>query len=312
MPVITDEEPVALRASIKRLASRWVRSLSPSLWQRMKYRQYLSDGEREIHLVHRFIDPRRAALDIGVYLGVYTRHLAKFATEVIGFEANPDTADFATRSLRGLARIEWAALSSEPGTAVLRIPLVGQSAESSLGTVSQTNTLGGLFYHEISVPAKRLDDFDLPPVGFIKIDVEGHEEAVLAGGKRLLERDRPACMIEIEERHNPNALARIIHQFAAARYRALFYDGLALRGIAEFNANVHQVPGKQPYINNFFFLPSEAALGGKEEGGTDEESPRQGGLDRSRLLNLYVCRLRLNIPDFPIAPLERLAFQPRV
>ena len=35
------------------------------------------------------------------------------------------------------------------------------------------------------VPKKRLDDFDLPPVGFIKIDVEGHEESVLHGAEGL-------------------------------------------------------------------------------------------------------------------------------
>src|SRR5215211_3257529 len=141
----------------RQLASRWLRSVSPSLWQWLKYRQYLSasTSEREIHIVSRFVDPDRAALDIGVYLGMYTRHLAKYAREVIGFEANPDTVDFARRSLRGLARIEWVALSSEAGTTVLRVPLVGDRAEPSLGTVSHTNLLGGLRSHEIAVPTKR-------------------------------------------------------------------------------------------------------------------------------------------------------------
>jgi hypothetical protein len=38
-------------------------------------------------------------------------------------------------------------------------------------------------------------------VGFLKIDVEGFESAVLAGAERVLERDRPSLLLEIEDRH---------------------------------------------------------------------------------------------------------------
>ena len=243
------------------LISRTVRSVSPRLWQQIKYRQYFASawGEREIQIVDRFVDPSRAALDIGVSLGMYTRHLAKYAKEVIGFEANPDSAEFARRSLLGIAKIEWVALSSEPGTAVLRVPIDGDCDQAAaLGTVSPGNTLGGMPCREISVPTKTLDTFDLPPVGFVKMDVEGHEEAVLEGGKRLLAQHRPVWMIEIEEAHNPGSLDRLIRHFEAQDYYVLFYDGSALRHIAEFDTLQHQARGISPiYINNFFFLPLE-------------------------------------------------------
>jgi hypothetical protein len=39
------------------------------------------------------------------------------------------------------------------------------------------------------------------PVSLVKIDVEGHEADVLEGASELLERDRPALAVEIEQRH---------------------------------------------------------------------------------------------------------------
>jgi len=102
-----------------------------------------------------------------------------------------------------------------------------------------------------------LDDFDLPAVGFVKIDVEGHEEAVLKGGEKLLARDRPVYMIEIEERHNPGALSRIVQYFNGQEYDAMFYDGIRMRTIEEFIQQRHQTTGSRVYVNNFFFYPRE-------------------------------------------------------
>jgi FkbM family methyltransferase len=234
------------------------RNYLPGLWKRQQYFEHVDDTEleREIQVVHLFIDRQRAALDIGVHLGMYARHFAKFASSVIGFEANPESATFARRALQGIAAIEWVALSSQPGQGVLRVPLLGiNDSEPMLGTISDANRLQGRLCREISVPMRCLDEFDLPPVGFIKIDVEGHEEAVLKGGERLLERDRPAYMIEIEERHNPGSVARVIEYFEQKNYVALFFDGMLVKGIHQMT-RVNWVPSSNIYLNNFFFIPA--------------------------------------------------------
>jgi hypothetical protein len=51
------------------------------------------------------------------------------------------------------------------------------------------------------IKAKRLDDYDFSDVDLIKVDVEGHEESVLAGGMRTIEINRPVLIVEIEQRH---------------------------------------------------------------------------------------------------------------
>ena len=45
-------------------------------------------------------------------------------------------------------------------------------------------------------PVRRLDDLDLPDPDLVKIDVEGHEAAVLRGGRQRLGRSRPLIVLE--------------------------------------------------------------------------------------------------------------------
>ena len=56
-----------------------------------------------------------------------------------------------------------------------------------------------------TVPMKRLDtiwtDAGEPAVAFAKIDVEGAELEVIAGSERLLERCRPALVVEVSAEH---------------------------------------------------------------------------------------------------------------
>jgi hypothetical protein len=109
---------------------------------------------------------------------MYTRHLAKYAKEVFGLEANPAIANFARRGLRRVAGVEWLAISSISSHAELRIPFHDDSYELPvLGTLSGLNTLGNAAFVSTTVPIERLDDCGLPPVGFIKVVVEWHEEA---------------------------------------------------------------------------------------------------------------------------------------
>ena len=87
--------------SLKTALSSTMRSVSPSLWQKLKYRQYLSDvgSEPEIHILDKIVDANKTAVDVGVHLGMYTRHLARLSSDVISFEANPESAEFLKRKM---------------------------------------------------------------------------------------------------------------------------------------------------------------------------------------------------------------------
>ena len=115
---------------------------------------------------------------------------------------------------------------------------------------------------------KRLDDFAIENCSFIKIDVEGHEEAVLDGAAGLIAAQRPVLMVELNEDYNPGVVARLAQRYAALNYRGLFLSRGRLHAIAEFSRARHQdlellnyprhkLPAGAEYINNVLFVPEE-------------------------------------------------------
>jgi FkbM family methyltransferase len=245
-----------------------VRQHSPRVWFFFKFLRYkYAKGERELRLVRHFVRDQRIALDIGSSIGIYARELAKHAPKVFAFEANPRVAAFARSVARRNVEIINVALSAVDGQMVLRIPINHRNNPvDDLATVEVKNSLQHDKMITINVATKRLDDYDLPSCGFIKIDVEGHEESVLDGAKRVLEVHRPILMIELDDRHNPGTIKRVTDRLSQLSYIAFFLSDSRLQPFEEFNRHDHQNikaikqehRRKVEYINNFIFVPKEA------------------------------------------------------
>jgi FkbM family methyltransferase len=240
------------------MLSQFLHDRSPSLWHWLKYQQYLHTraGEREIRYIGNLIPQDRLAIDVGVHLGFYSRHFSRFVKQVLSFEANPSSAKDAARMLPANVRVENVALSDADATVQLRVPVAGAGgAEAALGTLAPSNNLFGASFRSVPVVARRLDGMALPAVGLIKIDVEGHEEAVLHGARGILERDLPNLMIEIEERHNAGSIRRVFEHLAQFGYSPFVLDGNRLSPInADTAVQSQQSRSGDQYLNNFFFL----------------------------------------------------------
>jgi len=180
-------------------------------------------GEPEIRLLKYLVDPRRIAIDIGAAEGVYTFYLQKIARRCVAFEPNPDSYAYLKRALTGV-EIHHAAVSSVEGEATLRVPVVNGIAYAGWGTIEPKNQLTEVPRHslrEIRVPTMRPDQMALDDVGFVKIDVEGHELDVLAGLSGLLERCLPNLLIEIGGPQRGGSLSEVRRRLDPLGYACL-------------------------------------------------------------------------------------------
>ncbi len=186
---------------------------------------------------------------------------------VIAFEPRPAQAsDLASMfaAVGAAVRVEAVALSDTPGVTAMRV----LESDPGRSTIDAANALGDAdngAVRTIDVPVQRLDDLPLDDVGLIKIDVEGHELAVLRGATATLTRNRPTVVVEAEERHHPHAVAAITEFLARLGYAGYFDIGAARHPIDEFDAARHQDPAnigtsadgweaRGVYVNNFLFL----------------------------------------------------------
>ena len=248
-----------------------IRRVSPRVWVYFKSLRYkFYNGEREIWLVRYFLDDYKLALDVGSSIGLYSREMAKYAKKVVAFEANPRVAAFARRVAARNVEVLNVALSSAEGETVLRIPI--NRRNDTIDDLATTEPKNPLHFGRIAsekVATKRLDDFGFTDCGFIKLDVEGHEEAVLDGAMHLIETQRPIMMIELDDQFNPGTIKRVTERLSGLSYAVYLLFGGRLRPIADFNPDVHQnitaitclPPHRRrrgEYMKNFIFVPNEA------------------------------------------------------
>lgn len=145
---------------------------------------------------------RANVLDVGANIGWTALHLAHRTTgRVIGFE--PDPLNF-SRCQYNLA------LNSLPNLTVLPIGLGRTAMQADLEVRTPDNRGGNRIAPQSTshtalvniLPLDRVPEVcALPAIDLIKIDVEGYEMEVLAGGRELLVRHRPLLFIEVDDRN---------------------------------------------------------------------------------------------------------------
>ena len=70
------------------------------------------------------------------------------------------------------------------------------------------------------VPVQRLDDLDIPTPDVMKIDVEGHEARLLAGGRQAIAKGRPMVVFEsLTDRNEPARTLEPFTELTALGYR---------------------------------------------------------------------------------------------
>ena len=228
------------------LPRQWVRWV---IWR--------SPREAEWSHLERIVPRGMASVDVGANIGIYTAELAKLTPMVHAFEPSPRLARLLRKSALPNVCVHQQAVSDKPGTATLRTPIhKDKFFASSLATIE--DKVFDAFTEE-TVSLAVLDNVISEPVGFIKIDVEGHELKVLNGALRIIETCRPIFLVECEERHGAGNVRGLFAFFAKMQYFGYCLKNGHLTSIDEFCQSREQIWGiSDPYIYNFFFFPTQA------------------------------------------------------
>jgi FkbM family methyltransferase len=172
-------------------------------------------------------------IDVGVNHGLYLYHaiaLCPANTTIVGVEANSALAESVNANLgrNGIdPLVEHVALTDRDGPVSLYI---GKDDMVSSLRLDHVEGYGGALA-TVTVPGLRLDTLvdqrRLQP-DLIKIDVEGHERAVLAGAERTMEQYRPTLLVEV----TPETFPQVNAALDAGGYRGrLFTD----KGLSELD-----------------------------------------------------------------------------
>jgi FkbM family methyltransferase len=162
--------------------------------------------EREIleFLRDRVFDPvickQQIAIDVGANIGNHTLFVSDIFRKVIAFEPNPLARSILQSNLElndvQNVEVKEVGLSDEPRRAILTFDPVNLGAATSLATVYRTKRSRS---SEVDLVAGDNVIDRSQPVGFIKADVEGAEEAALTGLEQTLRTHQPIVMIEQRE-----------------------------------------------------------------------------------------------------------------
>lgn len=169
----------------------------------------------EVKLVLDMLQRRRkhygdgvVAIDCGANIGVHTIEWAKMMTEwgsVLSIEAQERVyyalaGNIAINNCFNAIAVHGA-VSSESG--VMQIPTPNYLVPSSFGSLELRQRSGNEYIGQpidyqnlINVRKLALDEYNLPRIDLIKIDVEGMEMEVLQGAAQSIERSHPVMLIE--------------------------------------------------------------------------------------------------------------------
>jgi FkbM family methyltransferase len=229
-------------------------------------------GEYDPHLLHtvcELVRPDALFLDIGANIGFYTIAVAAQLRarggtgRVLAFEPVPTNYARLAENVEQNALTEYCSLfnvalsnTSADGAITLREDFLGGSATGNAAIPTNEGFDAG--YARTRIRLEPMDLFLERYVGhgvaidLVKMDIEGHEDCCLEGGRRLIAQHRPTLLMEVNKPYYSARRVDIDARFLPLlpeHYRIFRHTGSAWR-------KADTLDGPRP-IDNVFLVPEE-------------------------------------------------------
>lgn len=131
------------------------------------------------------------AIDGGAHVGTWTRLLSQAFERVIAAEPSPDTFEALAANMAAFScfNVDLRPVALGATVGLVQMALEGRAAD-------MRNTGGRFVQDGGDIPVERIDDWNLPSCGFIKLDVEGSEPLALEGARETIVRCKPIVLFE--------------------------------------------------------------------------------------------------------------------
>jgi len=195
-------------------------------------------------------------IDLGSHIGVHAIRFASlvpggtvYAFEPSGVLFNLLQYNVFSNQIKNVTAYNFAVSNKE---SIMRIA-TSCFGDSTTNTGSMALTESELSEMVISLP---LDKLKFPKIRLIKMDIQGSEELALAGMKKLINRDRPIFLVEVEELHllkQNSSSELLIQKFFDLKYSLLRIetdypcDHIAIPNECFLKISQHIVRKKYPY-----------------------------------------------------------------
>lgn len=232
---------------------------SPGLYWQLRY-LVIGYPEPELPLIDKFSSRASCSIDVGANYGMYTYYASRRFARCYSFEPQPYFIETLAGAYRN-ANVELfqVALSDRAGTGIMRMPV----CDRGYSTINPHNQLEGKVdesdgIESLEVKTCRLDDYGFKQVGFLKVDVEGHELEVLQGAMETIRSSKPVIYVEVEERHRAGSVQSVESLLAGLGYSCYFLLEKKLLPFSRFHQQKNQnSEAAKEYVRNFIFFHTE-------------------------------------------------------
>lgn len=210
--------------------------------------------EDEIKFLRKILQTGERIIDIGANYGTYTLSMAQVvgkAGAVWAFEPATSTAACLRASVEANGYdhvvVDQCALSSAPGSARLALNL-----NSELNALVRGASSNATEEVQVFTLDDRMDHYGWTDIAFLKIDAEGEEENILAGGRRFFSTQSP--LVEFEYKAGREVNEGLVEAFAALGFSSY-------RLVPGLDVLVPFPPGSVPdgFLLNLFCCKSDRA-----------------------------------------------------
>jgi len=236
-------------SALSRFAQRFQRieNIAPRPWRLpLRYHgQRLVGGlEPEMGLLKQLVPKGCVALDIGANHGIYAYALSRLAGSVHCFEPLGECCCYICDYRAPNITVHNVALSDRTGSLEFHIPVIRGHAVYTRASLNPQNGPS----ESRRVEVQTLDSLALAQVGFMKIDVEGAEAAVLRGGQITIEATHPAILLEVDRsRHTEESFKQVFLWMNTRGYCPhVCNDGKLTKCVDPWQESAHHV--------NFIFI----------------------------------------------------------